>query len=127
MTEIVDEQDLVESASLVAITVSVPASGGAVYSPDAVMVPKEAFQVTALSATVPCTLAVNCKVPPVVAEVEIGHTVTEFTVGVGVGVGVGLGVGAERAVTRTVAEADLAVSAKLVAVTMSVMDLDGAV
>ena len=51
--------DLLESAALVAVTVSVPAFEGAVYTPDEVMVPKEAFQMTVLSATVPCTVAVN--------------------------------------------------------------------
>lgn len=51
--EIIAELDLLGSASLVAVTVSVPALEGAVYSPDAVMLPRAAFQVTDLSEAVP--------------------------------------------------------------------------
>ena len=57
--ETVVELDWVGSASLVAVTVSVPALAGAVYKPDGVIVPRVAFQVTDLSAAVPCTLAAN--------------------------------------------------------------------
>jgi hypothetical protein len=81
------------------------------------MLPKEAFQVTALSELVPCTLAVNCSVPPVAADVEAGDTVTEVTVGFG----------GSAAVTVTVAEADFVGSATLVAVTVAVPALAGAV
>src|SRR5580704_17663635 len=40
------EADFVVSATLVAVTVAAPAVPGAVYSPDALIVPGEAFQVT---------------------------------------------------------------------------------
>jgi len=119
VTEIVALPDLLESASLVAVTVSVPALDGAVYSPEAVMLPSAAFQVTLLSEAVPCTLALNCRVVPSVVEVEAGDTVTDVIVGFGVGAG--------AAVTITTAEADLVVSATLVAVTVAVPALAGAV
>jgi len=83
------------------------------------MLPSAAFQVTLLSEAVPCTLAVNCSVLPPVAEVEAGDTVTEVTVGFGVGAG--------AAVTVTTAEADFVVSATLVALTVAVPALAGAV
>ena len=82
--------------------------------PPALMEPNEAFQVTALSVAVPCTVAVNWSVPPVVAEGEDGEIMTEVTTGFG-------------GVTVTVAAADLLVSATLVAVTVSVPGLAGAV
>ena len=75
---------------------------------------------TDLSVTVPCTVAVNCNVPPVVAEVVAGETVTEVTTGVGGGL---LG----AAVILTMAEADFVASALLVAVTVAVPGLAGAV
>jgi hypothetical protein len=104
----------VESASLVAVTVSVPGLDGAVYTPPALMVPNAAFQVTDLLAAVPEIAEANCKVPPGVVEVDAGETATEFTTGVG-------------AETVTVAEADWVGSATLVALTVSVPAVDGAV
>src|ERR1700730_13318289 len=83
------------------------------------MVPNEAFQVTDLPETVPCTLAVNCSVPPVLAEVEAGDTVTEVTTGFGGGGG--------AVVTVTCAEAALVGSAVLVWVTGSGPAFAGAV
>ena len=83
------------------------------------MLPSEAFQVTDLSETVPCTLAANCAVAPVLAEVDAGDTVTEVTTGLGGGGG--------AAVTLTEAEADLVGSAALVTVTVSVPAFAGAV
>jgi hypothetical protein len=101
---------------LVAVTVSVPVFEGALYRPDEVMVPNKAFQVTDVSETVPCTLAVSCSAPLVATEVEAGETVTEVTAGL---------VGA--VVTVTTALADLVGSAALVAVTVSVPAFAGAV
>jgi hypothetical protein len=69
--------------------------------------------VTDLSVTVPATVAVNCKVPPVRAVAGDGETVTPVTVG--------------GAVTVTVADADFEVSAALVAVTVSLPAVAGAV
>src|SRR5271155_5738445 len=66
--------DLVASATLVAVTVSVPAVAGAVYSPAVVMVPSAAFQVTDLFVTVPATVALNCTVPLVIVEAGDGET-----------------------------------------------------
>ena len=63
------------------------------------MVPAAAAQVTAVLLE-PLMVAVNCCVPPVSSEAEIGEMVTE------------------TAVTVTAAEADLVVSAALVAVTV---------
>jgi hypothetical protein len=116
-TETVAVADLLESASLVAVIVSVPAFAGAVYIPDAEMFPRAAFHVTVLSVTVPWTLAVNCNVPPVLAEVDAGDTEIEVTVGVGAGV---------AAVTETLEVAVLLESALLVAVIVSVPAFDGA-
>jgi hypothetical protein len=53
VTLTVAEPDFVVSATLVAVTVSVPAVAGAVYAPDAVMLPSEACHVTALLVAVP--------------------------------------------------------------------------
>ena len=53
VTATVAEADLLVSALLVAVTVSVPALAGAVYAPDELMVPKEADHDTDLSETVP--------------------------------------------------------------------------
>jgi hypothetical protein len=47
------EADMLVSASLVAVIVSVPVFDGAVYAPDEVIVPSAAFQVTALLLTLP--------------------------------------------------------------------------
>ena len=58
----IEDANLVLSALLVAVTVSVPERIGAVYRPAEVMVPLAAFHVTDLSVTVPATVAVNCMV-----------------------------------------------------------------
>ena len=79
------------------------------YSPALETVPTTALppatpftcQLTAVL-LVPLTVAVNCRVPPVVSEADVGEMLSE-TVG---------------AVTVTVAEADLVVSATLVAFTV---------
>lgn len=65
---------------------------------------------------VPCTVAANCWEPLTATLVEPGETVTEFTTG-----------DAAAVVTVIVAEADLVVSATLVAVTVSVPAFAGAV
>jgi hypothetical protein len=71
--------DLVESASLVEVTVSSPPLAGAVYNPEDVTCPIAAFQLTVLLLAVPWTVAENCTVPPVVADAEAGVIVTEVT------------------------------------------------
>ena len=78
--------------------------------------PNTADHDTDLSVTVPCTLAVNCSEPLVPIVVEAGEIVIAFTTGV-----------AAAVVTVTLADADLVASAALVAVTMSVPGLAGAV
>ena len=78
--------------------------------------PEAAFQLTDLSVTVHCTEPENCIVAPVFKDAEAGVSVTEVTVGA---------VGA--AITVTVADADFVVSATLVAVTVSVPVVAGAV
>jgi hypothetical protein len=82
------------------------------------MVPSATFQVTDLSVVVPWTVAVNGIVPLVSEEAVAGETVTEVTTGAG---------GGGAVVTVTVVEADLVVSATLVAVTVSVPGVAGAV
>jgi hypothetical protein len=93
----------------------VPAVAGAVYSPVELIVPGDAFQLTDLFDALPCTVAVNWAVPPVATEVVAGVTETEVTLG------------ADPVVTVTVAEADLVVSATLVAVTVAEPAAAGAV
>src|SRR5579863_6766561 len=66
VTVTVAEADLFDCALLVAVTVSVPAFAGAVYSPDEVIVPMAAVHVTEVSVTVPRTVALNCSELPVV-------------------------------------------------------------
>jgi hypothetical protein len=66
---------------------------------------------------VPATLAVKVSVPPVADAAVEGDTVTDVTVGAGGG----------GAVTVTLAVSDLVGSATLVAVTVSVPALAGAV
>ena len=61
----------------------------------------------------PVTVAVNCWVPPGRSDAEVGLTLTATTGG--------------GAVTVTVAEADFVLSATLVAVTVNVPALAGAV
>ena len=113
------EPDLLGSATLVAVTVSVPAFAGAVYWPPAVMVPNKAFQVTVLFDVDPWTEALNDKVPVVIDDAVAGLTVTEVTDGLDGELGV--------AVTETVAEALWVGSATLVAVTTAIPAVDGAV
>jgi hypothetical protein len=113
--------DFVVSATLVAVTVSVPAIEGATYAPVDEMVPSSAAHVTAVFATVPCTVAENCSVPLVVTEAEEGESVTEFTTG-----GAG-GEGGAGTLIVMLAEADLVVSATLVAVTVAAPAVAGAV
>jgi len=98
------ESDFVGSALLVAVTVSVPAFAGAVYMPDDVIVPRVAFHVTALLVDVPCTLAVNGKVPEVIEDAVAGDTVTDVIVGAG----------ADGPVGVTIAWAELTLSPALV-------------
>jgi hypothetical protein len=75
---------------------------GAVYNPDDDTVPPVALHVTAVLLE-PVTVALNCCVPPVLSDADVGETPTAITTG---------------AVTVTVADADLVVSAALVAVTV---------
>jgi hypothetical protein len=73
------DADLFDWARLVAVTVSVPAFAGAVYSPDELIVPRAAVHVTVSSVAVPDIVAEKCSVPPVVVEEELGVIVTEVT------------------------------------------------
>jgi hypothetical protein len=106
----------VGSAALTAVTVAVPILLGAVYIPEEVMLPVEAFQVTALFVEEPSTVAAKGTVPLVMDVAEPGETVTEVTAGL-----------ASAAVILIVAEADLVGSAALVAVTTPDPGLEGAV
>jgi hypothetical protein len=112
VTVTIAEADLVASATLVAVIVKVPAAPGAVYRPAVEIVPPVADQVTAVL-PVPVTVAVNCCVPPVRSEAEVGLMLTATTGG--------------GAVTVIVAVADLLVSATLVARTVKVPAVPGAV
>ena len=76
-----------------------PAVVGAVYRPALEIVPPVANQVTAVF-VLPVTVAVNCCVPPVCSDAEVGLMLTATRV------------------TDTVAEADFVLSATLVAVTV---------
>src|SRR5216684_570067 len=105
VTVTVPEADLLGSTTLVAVTVSVPAEFGAVYSPLELMVPPLAIQVTTVF-ELPVTVAVNCCVAPVWRLAEAGLIVIDTTGGV--------------VVTVTAAEAFFVVSATLVAVTVNV-------
>jgi len=89
----------------------VPAVLGAVYRPLVDTEPPDADQVTAVL-ELPLTAAVNCCEPPLESDAEPGEIVTA-TVTV--------------AVTLTAAEADLLVSAMLVAVTTKLPVVMGAV
>lgn len=104
LTVTVADADLLLSAALVTVTVNVPPLLGAVYKPLEETLPPFADQVTAVL-LVPVTLAVNCLVWLVSSEADVGVIVTRTT-----------GV----AVTLTVAEADLVLSATLVAFTVKV-------
>jgi hypothetical protein len=72
-----------------------------VYRPLEETLPPVADQVTAVLLE-PVTVALNCRVPPVDRDAEVGEIVTATT----------------GALTVTVAEADLVVSAALVAFTV---------
>jgi hypothetical protein len=110
------EAVLLESALLVAVTVSEPALVGAVYVPDELIAPNAAVHVTDLSAIVPWTDDVNCFELPAATVAVVGETEIELTTGVDPGVD-----------TVTLAEADFVLSATLVAVTVSVPAFAGAV
>jgi hypothetical protein len=84
------------------------------------MLPSAAFHVTDLLEVVPTTLAVKGIVPPVTEEAEEGETATEVTAGP-------VGAGVLAAVIVTVAVADSAESALLVATMRAVPALAGAV
>jgi hypothetical protein len=79
VTVTVADADLFDCALLVAVTVSVPAFAGAVYSPDELILPSAAVHVTTSPVVVPDTVAENCSVPPVVVAGEPGVIVTEVT------------------------------------------------
>jgi hypothetical protein len=66
---------LVESAALVAVTVTVPALAGAVKSPLELMLPPEADHITEVF-EVPVTVAVNCCVAEALIDTLAGVTVT---------------------------------------------------
>jgi hypothetical protein len=70
------ESDFDGSATLVAITVSVPALAGALYMPVLLIVPSTALQVTVLFVEVPVTLAVNGNVPDVIEAAVSGKIET---------------------------------------------------
>jgi hypothetical protein len=112
LTVMVPEAVFVGSATLVAVTVAVPAVAPAVKSPAALTVPEDVLHVTVLFVTVPCTFALSCSVAPVRIDPVAGVTVIEFTVG---------------AFTVMVAIADFVVSATLVTVTVTVPAVAGAV
>jgi hypothetical protein len=100
LTVTLADADLLESATLVAVTVYVPATLGAVKRPEE-MVPPVTAQVTVVL-LLPVTVAVNCCVAPTDKEAERGESDTAIT----------------GALTVTVAEADFVVSATLVAFTV---------
>jgi hypothetical protein len=108
----VADADLVLSALLVAVMVVASAEGPAVKRPAAEIAPLAADHVTDLSATVPCTVAVNCCVASARMLMVLGDTEMEVTVG---------------AFTVTAAEADLVLSATLVAMTVTLPAAAGAV
>src|SRR5437879_7678763 len=80
MTE--EEADLVASAALVAVTVTVVLvlTAGAVKSPELEIVPAVADQVTAVLVE-PVTVAVNCWVPAEATEALVGDVETETETG----------------------------------------------
>jgi hypothetical protein len=82
VTVTVAEAFLVVSATLVAVTVNVPAEPGAVYNPLALMVPPVAAHVTAVF-VLPVTVAVNCCVPPTCTEVADRFRETDTPLGLG--------------------------------------------
>jgi hypothetical protein len=106
--------DLLLSATLVAVTVKVPAVLGAVYSPLEETVPALVDQLTAVLAPFTITVAVNCSEWPTCRVAESGAIVTATT-------------GGGLEVIFTVAEAVLLLSAALVAATVKVPGVLGAV
>jgi hypothetical protein len=108
----VAEADFVLSALLVAVTVMVPADAPPVKRPAGETAPPDADQMTDLSATLPCTAAVNCCVASVRMFAVAGEIETPVTVG---------------ALTVTIADADFVLSARLVAVTVTLPAAAGAV
>ncbi len=112
LTVTVADADFEASNTLVAVIVAVPAVALAVNSPAFVIVPEDAVHVTVLFATFPFTVALNCNVALVRIEPVVGVTLTEFTIG---------------AATVTVAVPAFVGSATLVAVTMTVALVAGAV
>jgi hypothetical protein len=112
VTVTVADADLVVSATLVAVTVNVPAVFGAVYRPVDETVPPVVDHVTAVL-LLPVTVAVNCCVRPVKSEAVVGLMLTATTGG--------------GALTVTVAAADFEVSAVLVARTVKAPAVAGAV
>jgi len=89
------------------------------------MVPLDACHVTAVFVVDPCTVALKVSVPPVAVEALPGVIVTDVTAGP-LGGFVGL-LGLDAAATVTTADADFDGSATLVAVTVPVAVLAGAV
>ena len=114
VTETVALADLVESATLVAVTVtSVPAATPAKdKSPEPEMLPADADQVTEVL-LLPVTVAVNCSVPADGTDAEVGEMLTATTT--------------TGAVTVMVAVPDLVGSSVEVAVMVTVVALAGAV
>jgi hypothetical protein len=110
VTLIVAVPVIVGSATLIAVTTSVPALAGALYCPEEEIEPSRAFHVTLVFLVEPWTTALNGSVPLVIEAAVEGETVTEVT---------SLPVGGFFVVdeaTVTVAVADLVGSALLVAV-----------
>jgi hypothetical protein len=106
--------DLLVSWVDVAVTVTVPAVVAAVNSPEELIVPALALQVTPeLYVPVPVTVAVHCEVCAVCTEPGLQETETEVMVG--------------GAVTFMVAAPDLVVSCVDMAVTVTVPTVEGAV
>jgi hypothetical protein len=79
VTITVAEANLVGSATLVAVTLPVLEFDGAVKSPEDVMLPIDATQLTDSFVVVPCMLALNCILPLGAREAEEGETATEVT------------------------------------------------
>ena len=75
------DADLVGSATLVAVTVPVPADVGAVYTPVAETDPIVDVHCTALLVVVPCTAALNCTLALGAAVATVGVTDTDVTLG----------------------------------------------
>src|SRR5579863_5854390 len=102
----------VGSAKLVTVIVAVPAVAPAVKTPAELIVPELADHAMDLFVTVPCTVALNCCVPPDRTVTVLGDTEIEVTLG---------------AIIVIVADADLVASATLVALMVAVPAVAGAV